>query len=62
VLIKPEAKEMNEFRNLGLNDSLVKSIKRLGFTQPTKIQNDSIPLILKGGSLIKSSDKVGYRH
>jgi ATP-dependent RNA helicase DeaD len=56
VLIKPEAKEMNKFKNLGLNDSLVKSIKRLGFTQPTKIQKDSIPLILQGKDVIGESE------
>jgi ATP-dependent RNA helicase DeaD len=56
VLINPEAKKMNEFKNLGLNDSLVRSIKRLGFTQPTKIQNDSIPLILQGKDVIGESE------
>jgi ATP-dependent RNA helicase DeaD len=47
---------MNTFKNLGLNDSLLESIKRLGFTQPTKIQNDSIPLILQGKDVIGESE------
>ncbi len=49
-------KHMKTFKDLGLNDSLVKSIKRLGFTQPTKIQNDSIPLILQGKDVIGESE------
>jgi ATP-dependent RNA helicase DeaD len=53
---KTRGKQMNKFRNLGLNDSLLKSIKRLGFTQPTKIQNDSIPLILQGKDVIGESE------
>jgi ATP-dependent RNA helicase DeaD len=47
---------MNTFNNLGLNESLLKTIKRLGFTQPTKIQNDSIPLILEGKDVIGESE------
>jgi ATP-dependent RNA helicase DeaD len=47
---------MNSFKDFGLNDSLFESIKRLGFTQPTKIQNDSIPLILRGKDVIGESE------
>jgi ATP-dependent RNA helicase DeaD len=48
--------QMNTFNNLGLNESLLKTIKRLGFTQPTKIQKDSIPLILEGKDVIGESE------
>ncbi len=47
---------MNTFKDFGLNDSLFESINRLGFTQPTKIQNDSIPLILQGKDVIGESE------
>jgi ATP-dependent RNA helicase DeaD len=47
---------MNTFKDLDLNDSLLESIKRLGFTQPTKIQHDSIPLILEGKDVIGESE------
>jgi ATP-dependent RNA helicase DeaD len=47
---------MNTFKDFGLNDSLFESIKSLGFTQPTKIQNDSIPLILQGKDVIGESE------
>jgi ATP-dependent RNA helicase DeaD len=47
---------MKTFKDLGLNESLLRSIKRLGFTQPTKIQNDSIPLILEGKDVIGESE------
>jgi ATP-dependent RNA helicase DeaD len=47
---------MNSFKDFGLNDSLFESIKSLGFTQPTKIQNDSIPLILQGKDVIGESE------
>ncbi len=47
---------MHTFKDLGLNDSLLQSIEELGFTQPTKIQNDSIPLILQGKDVIGESE------
>ncbi len=47
---------MNTFKDLDLNDSLLESINRLGFTQPTKIQHDSIPLILQGKDVIGESE------
>jgi ATP-dependent RNA helicase DeaD len=47
---------MNTFKDFGLNDSLLESIKKLGFTEPTKIQKDSIPLILQGKDVIGESE------
>jgi ATP-dependent RNA helicase DeaD len=47
---------MNTFKDFSLKDSLLNSIERLGFTQPTKIQNDSIPLILQGKDVIGESE------
>ena len=34
------------FSNLGLNDSILKAIKEQGYTEPTPIQKQSIPIIL----------------
>ncbi len=47
---------MNTFKELGLNDKLLKSIEILGFSEPTKIQNDSIPFILDGKDVIGESE------
>lgn len=41
-----------KFSNLGLNETLVNKCQVLNFTQPTPIQNQSIPIIIKGADLI----------
>ncbi len=40
------------FNNLGLHPSLLKGLKDLGFTRPTAIQSDAIPLALAGQDLL----------
>lgn len=40
------------FSDLGLNDTLVRKCESLNFTEPTPIQKQAIPVILKGGDLI----------
>jgi ATP-dependent RNA helicase DeaD len=40
------------FRDLGLSDSLLKSLDELGYEQPTPIQAATIPLMQAGGDLI----------
>jgi len=45
---------MNEFEGLGLNENLVKAVNDLGFTTPTPIQQQAIPILLSG-----TSDFVG---
>ncbi len=47
---------MSTFKELGLSDKLLKSIEILGFSQPTRIQKDSIPLILSGKDIIGESE------
>ena len=37
---------MEAFTKLGLNDSLVKAVTELGFTEPTPVQEKTIPVIL----------------
>lgn len=43
---------MASFQSLGLIPELVDACKRLGFTHPTQIQQESIPLALAGRDII----------
>jgi ATP-dependent RNA helicase RhlE len=43
------------FSGLGLSDSIVQAIEELGFEKPTPVQEQSIPLILKGKDIIASA-------
>jgi ATP-dependent RNA helicase RhlE len=40
------------FANLGLSDALVRAVGDAGYTQPTPIQAQAIPLVLDGGDLL----------
>jgi ATP-dependent RNA helicase DeaD len=42
----------NSFRALGLNDSLVSAVESSGYTTPTPIQAETIPLILAGRDML----------
>ncbi|OOM16758.1 DEAD/DEAH box helicase [Clostridium saccharobutylicum] len=42
----------NQFSTLGLKESVVKAISDLGFTKPSQIQEQSIPVTLSGADLI----------
>lgn len=46
---------MNIFEEIGLSDQLQETIKKLGFYEPTKIQEKSIPHIIKGRDVIGES-------
>jgi ATP-dependent RNA helicase RhlE len=43
------------FASLGLTDSLLRAITEAGYTQPTPIQAQAIPLVLKGGDLLAAA-------
>ncbi len=43
------------FTELGLNESLLEGIEALGFEEPTPIQEQAIPIVLKGRDLIASA-------
>jgi len=45
----------NDFSELGLSHEVLKSIDKMGFINPTNIQTDCIPLILKGHDVIGHS-------
>jgi len=49
---KLEPGEMVTFRELGLDENLIKAVEALGFETPTPIQAKTIPLMLAGGDLI----------
>ncbi|HEY3226690.1 MAG TPA: DEAD/DEAH box helicase [Planctomycetota bacterium] len=40
------------FKNLGLHDDLVRAVKELGYTRPTPIQEQAIPVILEGRDVV----------
>ncbi|MBS3151661.1 DEAD/DEAH box helicase [Candidatus Woesearchaeota archaeon] len=44
-----------KFENLDISDELLKTIERIGHTQPTEIQEKSIPLIMKRKDIIGES-------
>jgi ATP-dependent RNA helicase DeaD len=43
---------MTKFTDLGLSESLLKSISDVGFEEPTPVQTESIPILLSGRDLI----------
>ncbi len=47
-----DEEDLPDFEDLGLADYVVKAIKALGFESPTPIQEQAIPLLLKGRDLI----------
>ena len=46
---------MNLFETFGLSQELIDSIKRMGFKEPTEIQKEAIPPIMKGKDVIGES-------
>ena len=40
------------FAELGLSEAIVRSVTENGYTQPTPIQAQAIPAVLKGGDLL----------
>ena len=47
-----EAVAENAFRKLGLSESLVKAVEASGYTQPTPIQEQTIPYLLQGRDVV----------
>ena len=46
---------MENFRQLGINENILKVIKELKYTEPTQIQEETIPKILEGRDVIAGS-------
>lgn len=49
---EPDATAPKSFQDLGIIDSLCDACKALGYTKPTPIQHEAIPLALRGRDLI----------
>jgi len=47
--------EVQDFSNLGLMDALLRAIEDTGYTSPTPIQSQAIPLVLDGGDLLAAA-------
>jgi ATP-dependent RNA helicase RhlE len=43
------------FRNLGLTDDLLAAIEEMGYTDPTPVQRESIPLVLEGRDVVAAA-------
>jgi ATP-dependent RNA helicase RhlE len=43
------------FTHLGLNDALAFAVQEMGYTEPTPIQKQAIPVVLRGGDVIGSA-------
>jgi ATP-dependent RNA helicase DeaD len=43
---------MNKFKELGLKDAFVDALEKVGYTEPTPIQEQAIPELLKGSDVI----------
>ena len=43
------------FRELGLNDDISSAIEEMGYTEPTPIQTESIPLVLAGRDVVAAA-------
>ena len=46
---------MNTFEQFGLSQEVIKAIEKLGYTQPTQIQEMSIPHIIAGEDVVGQS-------
>lgn len=46
---------MTTFKELGLSEQALLAVKRLGYTEPTPVQIEAIPLVLKGKDLIAAA-------
>ena len=43
------------FADLGLNDELLAAVEEMGYTAPTPIQEESIPLVLAGRDVVAAA-------
>ena len=46
---------MTTFADLGLSDAALAAVEALGYTEPTPVQEQSIPLALKGRDMIAAA-------
>ena len=46
---------MQNFASLGLSENALDAVKRLGYDEPTPVQEQAIPLVLEGRDLIAAA-------
>jgi len=51
--------KLEKFRQLGLSENVLKALKSKGFEEPTQIQKDTIPLLLRGDKDIVGQAQTG---
>ena len=47
------------FDTLGLRADILRAVFELGYSQPTPIQQQAIPAVLKGGDLLAGDSRAG---
>src|SRR3989344_1349206 len=50
---------MEDFRKLGLSEDVIKVLEKKGYTKPTAIQSQAIPLLLEGKTDIVAQSQTG---
>jgi superfamily II DNA/RNA helicase len=50
-----KASDVEKFRELGLQEELLRALSDLGFTAPTEVQQKAIPLVINGSDVIAGS-------
>src|SRR5205807_9682780 len=50
------AKSSSDFHDLGLSDELSAAISALGYEEPTPVQRETIPILLKGRDLLGQAE------
>ena len=53
---------MSTFQELGLSPDILTAIDKLGFTQPTEVQEKAIPLVMQGKDVIVAQQTVHGIH
>ena len=46
---------MNQFKDLGISEDILRAITEMGYETPTSIQSESIPLIMQGKDVLGKS-------
>ncbi len=55
VAIEEKGISMQNFASLGLSENALDAVKRLGYDEPTPVQEQAIPLVLEGRDLIAAA-------
>ena len=50
----------NKFNELGLSNEVLKAIEDMGFSKPSKIQEEAIPVLLTGVDVIGQAQTGAY--